>query len=80
MPIINNIGNISYVLVAVAGSILLMFNVPNLSITGSAFTLGIAVSFLNITKQFTGNINQVSGQINSIVMGFAGIKRVFELI
>ena len=79
-PIIMNIGNILYVLVAVAGGIFLSANIPNFSISGLTFEISIVVPFLNMTKQFTGNINTFSQQINSIVMGMAGASRVFGLI
>ncbi|MBQ8293208.1 MAG: ABC transporter ATP-binding protein [Bacilli bacterium] len=79
-PIIMNIGNILYVLIAVAGGVFLAANVPNFSISGAAFSISIVVPFLNMTKQFTGNINQFSQQINSIVMGMAGASRVFSLM
>ena len=45
-----------------------------------AFSLSIVIPFLNMTRQFTGNMNQVSQQINSIVMGIAGAERIFELM
>ena len=45
-----------------------------------AFSISIVVPFLNMTKQFSGNIGQVSHQINAVVMGLAGAKRIFELI
>lgn len=53
---------------------------PNLSISGMAFGISIAVPFLNMTKQFVGNINQVSHQINAVVMGLAGTERIFNLM
>lgn len=81
MPILHNIGgNITYVAVAVAGGVLLAIGAPNLSISGLAFSVSIAVSFLGMTKQFSGNISQVSNQLNSIIMGLAGADRVFSLI
>jgi len=52
----------------------------NFSISGMAFELSIIVPFLNMTKQFTGNINQVSQQINSVVMGLAGAERIFGVM
>ncbi len=79
-PIIMNIGNITYVLIAIAGGLFLLSGIPNLSISGAAFSISIVVPFLNMTKQFTGNLNQVTQQINSIVMGLAGAGRVFELM
>ncbi|MBE6563384.1 MAG: ABC transporter ATP-binding protein [Ruminococcaceae bacterium] len=79
-PIIMNIGNIMYVIVAIAGGLLLLFGAPNLSISGKAFGISIIVAFLNMTKQFTGNINQLSQQVNHIVMAAAGASRVFALM
>ena len=79
-PIIMNIGNILYVLVAMVGGLFLLSGLPNLSLSGKAFSISILVPFLNMTKQFTGNINQVSQQINSVVMGMAGASRVFALM
>ena len=79
-PIIMNIGNILYVIIAMSGGLFLLSGLPNLSISGLAFDISVLVPFLNMTKQFTGNINQVSQQINSIVMGVAGAERVFALM
>ena len=79
-PIIMNIGNVMYVAVAVIGGLFMITSLPNLSISGMAFGVSIIVPFLGMTKQFTGNINQVSQQINSIVMGMAGAGRIFELM
>ena len=80
MPIINNIGNILYVLVGVVGGVLIFLNVPNLSISGKVLAASLVVPFLNITKQFTGSVGQVSNQINSVIMGLAGASRIFELL
>ena len=80
MPILGNIGNTMYVLVAIAGGLLLLSGAPNVSISGMAMGISIVVPFLNMTKQFCGNINQVSNQINAVVMALAGAERIFELI
>ena len=79
-PIIMNIGNILYVICAIVGGIFLLTGAPNFSISGAAFSISIVVPFLNMTKQFTGNVNQVSQQINSIVMAMAGAQRIFGLM
>ena len=79
-PILNNIGNILYVVVAIAGGAFLLAKIPNISISGLPLGISIAVPFLNMTKQFAGNINQVSHQINAVVMGLAGAERIFELM
>ena len=80
MPILNNIGNVLYVIVAVAGGILLVLDVPNISVSGMAVSISIIVPLLNMTKQFAGNINQVSNQVNAVVMGMAGTERIFNLM
>ena len=80
MPILMNIGNVLYVVVALVGGILMIAGAPNISISGLAFSISIVVPFLNMTKQFCGNIGQVSNQVNSVVMGLAGTKRIFGLI
>ncbi len=80
MPVLNNIGNVLYVLVAVVGGILLALNAPNISFSGLAISVSIVVPFLSMTKQFAGNINQVSNQVNSVVMGIAGAERIFNLM
>ena len=80
-PIIGNIGNILYVIMAVVGGVFLLSKVPNLSIGPfSVFTISIVVPFLNMAKQFTGNVNQASQQINAVVMGMAGGARLFEMM
>ena len=79
-PIISNIGNVLYAVIATVGGIFLATGAPNLSISGMAFGISIVVPFLNMTKQFTGNVNQFSQQISSIVMGLAGASRVFALM
>ncbi len=79
-PIIQNIGNILYVLVAVAGGLFLVTGAKNVSISGMAFSISLVVPFLNMTKQFTGNVNQLTQQINAIVMAMAGADRIFELM
>ena len=92
MPIMGNIGNILYVLVAFVGGILIINSVPNASLqllfakltgdeTVSALVnISVVVPFLNASKQFTNNVSQVSQQINAIVMAMAGAGRVFELL
>ncbi len=85
MPIMGNIGNILYVVVAFIGGLLAILNIPNLTITGLQYLsttqfIIIIMAFLPRSKQFTMNISQSSQQINSIVMGLAGASRIFELM
>ncbi len=92
-PIMNNLGNFLYVLIAFVGGILVVFNVKNLTLTGfqdlytvseegvvSLTFLATIMAFLPRSKQFAGNVNQISQQINSIVMGLAGASRIFDLM
>ena len=88
-PIIMNIGNILYVICAIVGGLFITLSATNVSFRGLItagsfialpFSIDIIVPFLNMTKQFTGNINQVSQQINSVIMGMAGAGRVFALM
>ena len=79
-PIIMNIGNVLYVIVATIGGLFLITGLKNFSISGIAFGISIVVPFLNMTKQFTGNVNTFSQQINHVVMGLAGAQRIFEVM
>ena len=80
MPLLANLGNVTYVLVALVGGALLLYGAPNLSLSGAALSISIVVPFLNMTKQFAGAIGQVSNQVNMVVMGLAGAHRIFELL
>ena len=73
MPINHNIGNLSYVVCAILGSILAISGV-------GSFTLGGLASFLQLNKSFTQPISQVSQQLNAVVMALAGAERVFNLM
>ncbi len=80
MPILNNIGNVLYVFVALVGGIFIINGFPNVSFSGELIGISIVVPFLSMTKQFVGNINQVSNQVNAVVMGIAGTRRIFYLM
>lgn len=75
MPIMMNIGNLLYVLVAVVGGALALSGV-----VGNSITIGVIASFLQLTKSFTQPVTQISQQFNSIVMALAGAERIFELM
>ncbi len=79
-PIIMNIGNVLYTICAMMGGVFLVTGMPNISLSMLPFTIDIVVPFLNMTKQFTGNINQFSQQINAVAMAMAGAQRVFALM
>ena len=80
MPLLSNIGNVMYVVVALVGGALLLSGATNVSISGMAFSISIVVPFLNMTKQFAGAIGQVSNQVNMVIMGLAGAHRIFALL
>ena len=73
MPIMANLGNLQYVLIAIIGGALALNGVAGL-------TLGVIASFLQLSKSFTMPINQISQQLNSIVMALAGAERIFNLM
>jgi ATP-binding cassette subfamily B protein len=79
-PVVVNIGNLIYVTVAMAGGIFLLTGAHNLSISGLAFSISVVVPFLNITRQFSGNINMVSQQVNAVIMALAGAARIFAVL
>ena len=74
MPVLNNLGNIEYVLVAILGAFL--------AISGKvpALTIGTIASFLALTRSFNQPIKNVSSQVNTVVMAMAGATRIFDLI
>ena len=80
MPILNNVSYIIYVCVAIVGGLLIEYNVPNLSFSGLPISIAVVVPFLSMSRQFAGMIQQVSPQINSIVMGLAGADRIFTML
>ena len=69
MPIMVNIGNIQYVIVAMVGGALALSGVD------TTITLGVIASFLQLSKSFSNPINQISQQFNSIIMALAGAGR-----
>ena len=72
-PIMNNLGHLQYILIAIIGGAITM-------IEGSGLLVGDVISFLRLSKNFTNPVNQVSQQLNSIIMALAGAKRIFELM
>lgn len=81
MPILHNIGNIMYVLLAFIGGLMVYFQTTNVSLMGSSVvSIGIIISFLNMSRQLSQTIGQASMQVPMIAMGLAGASRVFELI
>ena len=80
-PILNNMGNLMYVLLAIVGAMLIYFGVTNVGIAGTeTISAGVIVSFLSMARQFSQTISQISMQVSMIAMGIAGATRVFEMI
>ena len=73
MPIMNNLGNIEYVTIAIVGGALAISGIGGL-------TLGAIVAFMNLTKSFTMPISQIAQQMNAIVMALAGASRIFNIL
>ncbi|MBR0252792.1 MAG: ABC transporter ATP-binding protein [Synergistaceae bacterium] len=79
-PILNNVGNILYVLTALSGGILIISGVKNLSFSGLPMSISVVIPFLNMTKQLAMSINHLSMQLHSIISGLAGTGRIFAVI
>ena len=87
MPILGNIGHLLYVIIALLGGVFILGQVHNFGFiqfmradeTG-LFTVANVAAFLQMTRQFSNNVNQVSNQVNPVIMGLAGAARVFALI
>ncbi len=73
MPILNNLGNLQYVLIAMVGGALAIFGV-------APITLGIIAAFLPLSKNFTRPFSEISQQLNAVIMALAGAERIFELM
>lgn len=73
LPIMINLGNLQYVLIALVGGLLSIQGIITLS-------MGTLIAFLQLSRSFSGPLNQISQQVNFIVMALAGAARIFELI
>lgn len=81
MPIMTNIGNLQYVVVAIVGGILALLNVNNLSIVGiSVMSIGTISGFIQLSKAFVRPLSTISQQAGSILNALAGAERIFKLI
>ena len=81
MPMMNALGYVQYVVVAVVGAWLAISGATNLTLVGTnTATLGMIASFLTLSKNFTNPISQLSNQFNAIVTALAGAERIFKLI
>ena len=80
MPLVGNMGNIIYVIVAFMGGWFLLTGFHNFSLSGAPFSIAIVVAFLQMTRQFSNNVTQISSQLGVVVMAMAGADRIFSLV
>lgn len=81
MPIMNNLGYVMYVILAVIGGAMAIAGVTNIGLTGvGAMSLGMIASFLQLSRNFVHPISQVSQQLNAVAMAMAGATRIFNLM
>ncbi len=81
MPLMNGLGYVLYVIIAIVGGTLAISGVTNVGLSGvNVLTLGVIASFLQLSRSFCQPIGQVSQQLNSVIMAVSGAKRIFELI
>ena len=81
MPLMNAVGYLQHVIVAILGGYMAVAGLPNLSLTGiGTLSLGMIASFLTLSRNFTNPITQISNQFNSIVMALAGAERIFAFM
>ena len=72
-PVVNNIGNLQYVILVFAGSLISI-------VTGGSYSVGSLAAFLQLSKSFTNPLGQIAQQVNFFLMALAGAERIFELL
>lgn len=81
MPMMNALGYVQYVVIAILGAFMAISGVANLGLTGTGtLTLGMIASFLTLSRSFTNPVSQISNQFNSIVTALAGASRIFAFM
>lgn len=81
MPIMNGLGYMQFIIVALVGAALAIAGAPNLCLTGiNVMTIGMIASFLTLARNFSMPITQLSSQMNAIITALAGAARVFALL
>ena len=75
MPIMTSIGNLTYILVALAGGLMILYGEGSF-----ALTVGTLISFIGLVRQFSNSVTQTSQQMNSVVLALAGAGRIFSLM
>lgn len=72
-PVVNNIGNLQYVILVFVGSLITI-------LTGGSYSVGSLAAFLQLSKSFTNPLGQVAQQVNFFLQALAGAERIFELL
>ncbi|MGN0292543.1 MAG: ABC transporter ATP-binding protein [Lachnospiraceae bacterium] len=81
MPMMNGLSYLQYVIVAILGAAMAIWNVPNPGLTGiNTMSLGMIASFLILCRNLTNPISQISNQLNSIITALAGASRIFDFM
>ncbi len=81
MPMMNALGYVQYVLIAIIGAYLAIAGITNLGLFGyNTMTLGMIASFLTLSRNFTNPISQIANQFNSIITALAGASRIFTFM
>ncbi|MGN1140449.1 MAG: ABC transporter ATP-binding protein [Oliverpabstia sp.] len=81
MPMMNALGYVQYVIIAILGAYMAIAGTVNIGLTGTGtLTLGMIASFLTLSRNFTNPVAQISNQFNSIVTALAGAARIFDFM
>lgn len=81
MPVLNALGYVQYVIIAVLGGFMAIHGVTNIGLAGTGtLTLGMIASFLTLSRSLTNPVSQISNQFNSIVTALAGASRIFAFM
>ncbi|MGN0180639.1 MAG: ABC transporter ATP-binding protein [Monoglobaceae bacterium] len=81
MPMMNALGYVQYVIIAILGAYMAISGISNLGLAGTGtLTLGMIASFLTLSRNFTNPVSQISNQFNSIVTALAGASRIFAFM
>lgn len=81
VPILHNIGNVLYVIIAITSLAFFSFGLKNLSIAGlDTLSVGTLIAFLALSRRYSNNFNQLAQQINTMVLGIAGAKRICTIL
>ncbi len=79
-PVSMNIGNLLYLAVTMIGGWLYLSGFENRSLSGLVFDISIVITFMRMTRQFSGSLNQIAQHVTNIAMGMAGAERCYELM